>query len=262
MVRTTISGKVVEKSKFRVAANARPRKVRRKGATPARKQDANDRDAVKRLARVLNCNFAHGDLFVTITYSRERMQALQDQIARDGKTADPDTVYAYAKKGRDLFLDRVKYEAKKAGIELKYVKLTSDMDGETGEMVRVHHHLVLPKAVRAIIVKHWSADEMGISPLRDQDDYTPLAEYLIRQVRRQPDRKKYSVSRNMDKPIVKEEIVYSAREIKAPAGARVVYRAKFDAENPGCQYVRYIKPPKKVKRGGHKLGTEADYADF
>lgn len=258
MIRTTISGKVVEKSKFRVAANVRPRKMRRRGATSPRKQDANDRDAVKRLARILNCNFKHGDLFVTLTYSRVRIQALADRITGDGKTADPEVVYTYAKKELDRFMERVKYDAKKRGINLKYVKLTSDMDGEDGETVRVHHHLVLPKAVRDIVVKHWCADEMGISPLRDQDDYTPLAEYLIRQVRRQPDMKKYSVSRNMDKPIIKEEIVCSAREIRTPAGARVMYRAAFDAENPGCQYVRYIKPPKKIKRGGKKLLAEVD----
>ena len=80
MIRTIISGAVVEKSKFLVAANVKPRRSRKKGSTPLRKQDQNDRDAVKRLARVINCNFRHGDLWVTLKYDQVRMDKLMDQI--------------------------------------------------------------------------------------------------------------------------------------------------------------------------------------
>ena len=67
MIRTTISGNVIEKSKFWVGAAARPR-GKRTAPTTRRKQDQNDRDAVKRLARSINCNFGYKDLLVTLEY--------------------------------------------------------------------------------------------------------------------------------------------------------------------------------------------------
>ena len=261
MIRTITSGAVVEKSKFAVAANVRPRQSRKKGATPIRKQDQNDRDAVKRLARVMNCNFRHGDLWVTLKYDQVRMKVLTDRIAADGQMPDMDTIRAYAVRERDRFLRRVKDTLKKQGMSLKYVKVTSDLDGETGEAVRIHHHLILPAAAREAVYRHWGVDDVRIDPLRDQKDYTPLAEYLIRQVRRQPDMKKYSVSRNMDKPIVKEEIVYTASELKVPKGARLMHRSEYSLERT-TQYIRYIRPEKKKKRGGRKLLAEVDDAEF
>ena len=257
MIRTITSGAVEEKTKFAVAANVRPRKCRKKGATPIRKQDQNDRDAVKRLARVINCNFRHGDLWVTLKYDQVRMDQLIARIIADGKTPDMDTIRAYAVRERDNFLRRVKDALKKQGLSLKYIKVTSDLDGETGEVVRIHHHLILSAAAREAVYRHWGVDDVRMDPLRDQKDYTPLAEYLIRQVRRLPDMKKYSVSRNMAKPIVKEEIVYTAGELKAPKGARLMHRSEYSLERP-TQYIRYIRPERKRKRGGRKLLEEVD----
>lgn len=255
MIRTIISGAVVEKTKFAVAANVRPRKCRKKGATSIRKQDQNDRDAVKRLARVINCNFQHGDLWVTLKYDQLRMQRLTARIIADGLAPDMDTIRAYAVRERDNFLRRVKDALKKQGLSLKYVKVTSDLDGKTGELVRIHHHLILPAAAREAVYRHWGALDVRVDPLRDQKDYTPLAEYLIRQVRRLPDLKKYSVSRNMRKPTVKEEIVFSASELKVPKGARLMFRSEFSFERP-VQYIRYIPQARKSKRGGRKLLAE------
>ena len=53
MIRETISGAVTEYSKFYVPEGTRPRSSRRGKSSP-RKQDQNDRDAAKRLARILN----------------------------------------------------------------------------------------------------------------------------------------------------------------------------------------------------------------
>ena len=254
MVRTITSGAVVEKSKFKVCAQVKPRRSRRKGATPPRKQDQNDRDAVKRLARVINCNFGHGDLWVTLKYDGARMDRLIAQIHTDGKEPDADTIRAYAVHDRDLFLRRVRDALKKQGVILRYIKVTSDMDGKTGESVRVHHHLILPACARDEVCRQWGADDVRVDTLRGQPDYTPIAKYLIGQVRRIPDAKKYSISRNMAKPIVKEEIVYTGRELTPPKGAVLMSRAAYEKDTD-AQYIRYINPEwERKQRGSGKNG--------
>ena len=83
---------------------------------------------------------------------------------------------------------------------------------------------------------------VDIRRLRGQKDYTPVAVYLLRQVRRQPDAKKYAVSRGMLLPVITEREVLGNPEIRVPAGASVLERAEYNAETV-VQYVRYV--PKK-----------------
>ena len=73
VIRTYISGRVVEKSKFWVPAQTRVRSGRVKGNTSAAKHDQNYRSAVKRAARDLNCNFGRGDLLITAKYDDEHL---------------------------------------------------------------------------------------------------------------------------------------------------------------------------------------------
>ena len=79
MERVIQSGAVVEKIVCRVGANAKPRKARRKGATVPRKQDANDRDCIKRAARIVNCNFSHGDILLSLKFDEPHLCALKDK---------------------------------------------------------------------------------------------------------------------------------------------------------------------------------------
>ena len=90
----------------------------------------------------------------------------------------------------------MKRELDKAGVSLRYVAVTSDMDGDTGETVRVHHHLVVDRAARDAFAEKWAGmGGVDWKPLSPQVDYTPLASYLIRQIRRVPDKKKFVSSR-------------------------------------------------------------------
>ena len=59
-----------------------------------------------------------------------------------------DAMRAAADHELQLVIRRVKRELDKAGVSLRYVAVTSDMDGDTGETVRVHHHLVVDRAAR------------------------------------------------------------------------------------------------------------------
>ena len=88
---------------------------------------------------------------------------------------------------------------------------------------------------------------MDIKQLRAQPDYTPIATYLMRQVRRQPDKKKYRVTQGMEMPKIEERVVLSNSEIRAPAGANVLERSEFSAESIG-QYIRYVPKKREYRR--------------
>ena len=149
-----------------------------------------------------------------------------------------------------LWLRRI---ARKAAGKLRYLGVSSDMDGRTGELVRAHCHLVLeaPGVSWDTLRDAWHLGWIDIRQLRKQRDYTPIAIYLMRQVQRVPDKKKYFVSRGMEQPEIEERIVTYDGEIRLQPGATVLERSEFSEETTS-QYVRYLprKPRKKI--GGHK----------
>jgi hypothetical protein len=252
MKRKVQSGEVVEVTLFPVGSATKPRKGRKKGSTTSRKQDANMRLAVRKLAQSIHCNFRQGDIFLTLKYSQERIDKLIEEIKADGQDVTPDTIRLYAIHERDCFLRRIKRNMLARGQELRYIASTSDIDGSTGELVKVHHHLIIPKEAFDFVFRHWAKDWTNYTPLDNRKDHTALAEYIIKQCRRQPDKKKYTVSQNLKKPVViSEEIITVKEELKVPRGANVTHRDPFDFTAP-TQYVRYIEPPKNKKRGGKR----------
>ncbi len=243
MIREIVSGEVVEKSKTLVPEQARPRS-RKAAASSPRKRDANERSAIRSLARLINCNFTHGDLWLALRY---------DDAALSRLGGGADERKAAAERELDLFLRRMRRELEKQGAEFKYIAATSDMDGESGELVRPHHHVIMPRAVFELIKKQWRNGSFDYQLLRDQKDYTPLAVYICRQVRRRANENRWKSSRNLAKPVVRETETHREGELRAPAGARVLEVGAY-SEETGQHYIRYIRKPRTPKRGGHKEG--------
>ena len=255
MIRTIRSGRVIEKSQFYVGER-KPRKARRKGASSTKKLDANLRDAVKRLAREINCNFAAGDLMLTLTYD-------EGHIGKVGEDFDA------AEREGGKWWRRMSREIKAAGGVLRGIWMTSDTDPETGEVVRLHHHAVISSEGVTIerdaegkiecatiggrkLSDIWGNGTADVKPLREQDDYTPIAAYFVAQARKTGDKKKWHPSRNLKKPVIEsEKIVTNARELHTPPGATVLEIGKYE-EGSGSHYVRYIRKPRPPKVGGHK----------
>ena len=253
MQRTIRSGAVEEKYTFYAAANARPRGRRKAKVTP-RKQDENEHRAERRLARLLNCNFSHRDLLITLTYSSAGL----DAIRKDGED-----LRESAERDLGRLIARIKYHTGKKGAKLsRYIAVTSDVNGDTGELVRIHHHLVVPGSAADLIDGRiliggkdletlWGRGSADVQLLHDQPDLTPVARYLLRQVRRVPDKAKYKASRGIQKPVmVDEKVVTGTRELKPPKGTRLLHRDEWEPGGP--QYIRYVREENQDKRGGRK----------
>ena len=253
IIRTYESGAVGEKTKFWVQGARPSSRNRRKEKSEIKKQEQNEYSAQKQLARLINANFCQGDLLMGLDYSPEGMERLEAYIAEhpfpaeatgDEEADHMEQFRQAAEREMRLCLRRVKRELQKQNIALKYIAITSDMDGDTGETVRVHHHLIVNQEAREVFVQKW-ADLGGVnwSPLSGQPDYTPIAEYFIRQVRRIPDAKKYISSRNLERPVPKDRAVISDAELRVPKGGKLLFRNAFV---PGrAQYIRYVLPERK-----------------
>jgi hypothetical protein len=220
---------VVEKTRFLVGDRTRTFTGKRTGKRCSlKKQGENDRLAIRRLARILNCNYAHKDLLLTLTYSDEGMKAIRGKTEEERRTA--------AEHQCALWLRRLK--RKNGGDAMLSVSVTSNMDGETGELVRLHHHVVLPAGVSWDEIQAlWRLGDVDIREIRQQDDLTPIAAYMLRQVRRVPEKKKYRCSRGMEQPKIEERMVLGQTEIRVQPGAKVLERQY--AEENISQYVRY-----------------------
>lgn len=138
MVIRRTSGKVVELSTVWVSPNTKPRRNKRKGATTAQKQDENERDCIKRLARAINANFSHGDLLLTAKYDDDGFADLVRRGMADRKEGQSieDAILEAAEHDCQLYMRRLRRALGKRGEELRSITSTSDMDGKTGEFVR------------------------------------------------------------------------------------------------------------------------------
>ena len=247
MIRTIRSGKVIEKSQFFVGER-KPRGDRRKGSSTLKQIDRNLNDAVKRLARTINCNFAERDLFVTLTYDDEHMPDSPEQ----------------ADKECSLFWRRLTRTMEKyCGEKPKGVWITADKDEKTGAPVRLHHHMVLSGDWFTVSMDGqtaqidcrdlkdiWKNGYVNVEPLRSQDDYTSVAAYMVRQSVSTPDAKKWHPSRGLAKPVIESEVVIDRpHELRPAPGSSVQEISAYDIDT-GSHYIRYIRRPRKKKIDG------------
>lgn len=266
VTRTYEAGPVGEKTKFFVPGTRPTGKLRKKDREAVRKQEQNEYSAQKAMARLINANFGTGDLLMGLDYSEAGMEQILAWGRSHGLEVDSDddlirmnAVWEAASHALDNALRRVKRRLAKQGHELRAVYITSDTDGATGEAVRVHHHLVVGAESEAAFIDAWQNCGMGgvayTKLWHDQPDRTPIAEYLIRQVRRIPDAKKYRSTRNLKRPEPKDRIAVSDAELRVPAGGELLFRQEYKPGRP--QYIRYTLPPKKDRKPKQKKPESA-----
>lgn len=267
VISTYEAGDVGEKTKFFVPGEGpEDGKLSRRQKNAVKKQEQNEYSSQKRLAREINANFRAGDLFLGLDYSDEGMARILEWGLKHGLPVDSkdeeerqNAIWEAAAHELDIALRRVKRRLEKQEIELKAIYCTSDMDGDTQEPERVHHHLLVPAGVQDAFLSAWEKYGLGTvswTPLwENQIDRTPIAEYIIKQVRRIPDAKKYRSTRNLIRPVPTRRIVSTDNELMVPRGGKLIFRQEYrnnvgdrdDYRNYKSQYIRYITP-KCLKR--------------
>ena len=253
VIRTHRAGDVEEKTKFFVPGKRPDKKLSKKQKAKIKKQAQNEYSAVKRLARILNKYFTAEDVFLGLDYSETGMKKLDRWAADKGIRTESlseeelrDVRYEAADHELTNCLRRAQRRAKAAGVEIKAVMTTSDLKyskkDECYKPARVHHHLVIGKEALPFFEAAWkdlgSVDAEAL--YANQEDRTELAEYILRQVRKIPDEKKFRTTRNLPPIEPKDRIVYTNAELHVPRGGRLLFRNEYSRNAP--QYIRYIIP--------------------
>ena len=249
---------VVERTRFFVGDTAQPRTGKRNASTP-RKQEANKNRAVHVLGRILNHNFSQGDLAIELTFDNRSFRALRSAAygklakgSKEKKEIKRDAIWDAAKKEGEAFIRRLR----KAGAEnLRYVMVPSDMDGTTGEEVRVHLHLVISGDGVKVENKKLTLGGLTLEEIWGKGivlyeflrggSYNKLAAYLLRQTRELANRKKFTCSRTLEQ-IEPEEYVTSespSEDFPTPKGYRREEWQGGDSDRRSMQYARYVPEP-------------------
>lgn len=225
MIRTYEAGEIAEKIKW-LEPGEKPSRAERRKAAAERKQKWNEHNAVRRLARAIHANFRGGrDVLLGLDYDETHLP--EDR--------------AGANRQLRLWLERVRRACRRADVPLRYIAVSSDMDGKTGELVRWHHHVLINREAAELAAGKWTAGGTQRERLTRQKDQTSLAAYLLDQVRREvPEEKKYIPSRSLVRVVPKDRIALSGAELKPPKGALLLQRGEYVPGQP--QYIRYVRP--------------------
>lgn len=237
-----ISGRTIETRRCwmpaRSSAISKAKRTKRiAGNTSLKKIAANEREAVRRLARIINCNFGRGDLWICLKYSDDRL---------------PES-YEAAKAVLTKFLRKVRAEYKKrTGKPFRYIATTSNVNPRNGKEARLHHHVVMDRVAYEIIAKYWPEGEISYSVMGNRGDHTAMAKYMVENSPKEAGKKKWSTSRGLKKPIYTEpEQIADIDKIEAPSGAEVKENVFIQSEETGIEtaYMRCVMPDAPKPRG-------------
>lgn len=249
--KTTKSGEMLESEVFPIWETGAEARRARKAITREAQRRLNDRNAVRKLVRLVSCNFGRGDLMVTLTYGDERIPGFRE-VQRDVRN----------------FIRRLKDRRIREGLdELKYIYSIEGFRGEEAEASeapalpgvleaapevierkggvspRPHVHMILSgglerEAIEGLWGKGW-ANCRQLQP----DRYTGLeaiSRYMVKSWRRErgegaspegyPGKRWYG-SRNLKKPTV------TVSDWRMSRG-RVAKAVEEIAEGPGSVFNR------------------------
>lgn len=157
--------------------------------TPEAVKRVNQRNALKRLRRLINANFKKNDLHLVFTYKKDLRP-------------DPEQ----AKKEQKNLLRRMKRIYEKAGVEFKYIATT-----EIGTRGAVHFHILVPGIDMRLLNDIWDKGKIRPVYLDGRKNHEELAAYIIKETSKRLNTdgitgKRYNSSRNLIKPVPKTEI--------------------------------------------------------
>ena len=241
-----ISGSVEEICRGWMPTTRGGQRVRR--GTKAKKSSIekikrNETDAIKKLTRIVNCNFRMGDLWLTLTFpGKEEITWEAAQTVFD----------RFLRKLRALYRE-------KNGENIKYVYSHGRKDKD-GNDARPHFHVVLQAVDYELICSLWPQEAVTYRRLDGRKDHVKIAQYMIRNAKGVPGKKKYHTSRGLERPVYTEPVpVHINTKIKLPKDAIICEQHKTRDYESGftSEYVRYIRPEKERKGNGARVSARS-----
>lgn len=215
---TIIAGKTIEVSKY-YTHKYKSKKVTRgpiENNTKESQMKINNRLAEKKLRLILNTNFKKDDYHLVLNYKKENRPTTKECMQQDIKK----------------FLKKLRLEYKKRKMELKYVHVM-----ERGTKGALHHHLVINNIDPRVVTKIWEKGRCNFHTLDNSGQYKQLASYLLKYTNKvigtekELCRKRWSSSRNLEKPIIRKEVIKRADTFKCEATISKKYKNYYLEKN-------------------------------
>lgn len=178
----------IEVRKYHTARYGVKGERRREKTKPTKEEmkKINERNAVKRLLRLIRANFEEGDAFLTLTFAEEKRPKTPEE----------------AKRIFDTFIRRMRTRYRKLGIELKWIAVAEFMNKY------IHFHIILNNIqdFNPVIRECWTWGGVNIAPLWEKGNYEQLAEYMLKETSKTakmtgvPFSQRYRRSRNLVDP--------------------------------------------------------------
>ena len=192
-----LAGKILEVSKYySIKAHKKGEKrAKRENGTPEAMKRINQRQAAKKLRRLMNNNFVDGDFLVRLDFHKqqpsnsEEMQSMMSKAIRKMKAA-----------------------YKKAGLEMKYIYVK-----EVGPKGSRHVHMCCNKCEPDLLRKCWPYGSVHLDLMYSDGQYTKIADYFIKYAAKTEDTegtligKRWYASRNLIQPVVTKRIIKADR---------------------------------------------------
>ena len=219
--KTVKHGERLDAEIFPIWNTASEAKAARKASRTKKAQSAvNDRNAKKRIERLVNENFVPGDIRIDLFYDDAHL---------------PTREVAY--KDITNYLRRVKaYRRKKGMSELKYVYSIEYADAE-GVAKRGHHHVIMSGMDRDMAEKLWGKGRSNCDRLQPDPDggFAGAALYIVKCGPRSKGKRRWAGSKNLKQPrVTTADTKISRRRANELASAADQYgKELFEKMYPG-----------------------------
>lgn len=181
------------------------RRFPKKKETTEQQRKINNKQLEMKLTRIMNANFDDTSWYITFSYIKENRPDI-DRL----------------KSHRRELLKKIRTLYKREGKELKYVETA-----EVGERGAVHIHMVINDIDIRKVKELWKYGFVYAVPLDSTGQYRKLAAYFIKYAQKtrrttaQIQKKAYSCSRNLERPLPERKVMRGEsfrKEIKVPEG--------------------------------------------
>lgn len=234
---TYITGAVIETiKKFTYTCkNKKMNRQPKENPTSEIQKKFNEKQAIKKLRRLINNNFKYGDAHVVLSYASEHKPATPQQ----------------AKENLEKFIRKLRTVYKQQAKILKYVATT-----EYGKN-SLHHHLIINAVELNTITRLWQYGRPNITPLDRSGQYEKLANYLVKQTsktfndpERQVHKKRWCASSSLIVPQPIIEIISASswtKYPKTPKGYKLekCYADVHDITGYPFQFYSMVKIPEE-----------------
>lgn len=216
-----MSGKILEVEFFPVCSDGR--KMPAGSLSREAQKNLNEKNAKKKLDRLINTNFGKGDLAVHLTYRDDEMPSTREEVVNDVKN----------------YISRLRRWRKAHGLpDIKYIYVIEAKVSKRTGVLRWHVHMVMSGMDRDVAEQKWNhGDWTNARRLQpNENGLQALARYMTKD----PEgKRRWSGSKNLKQPTVKKprDGKITRRGLARIAEKKLYDREYWEKRHKGYSYI-------------------------